>query len=44
MNMISAVFMVLFILFFVAVALFIVNLFIIIQVFYKLKKLENKEI
>lgn len=37
MNMISAVFMVLFILFFVAVALFIVNLFIIIQVFYKLK-------
>lgn len=44
MNMISAVFMVLFILFFIAVALFIVNLFIIIQVFYKLKKLENKEI
>lgn len=44
MNMISAVFMVLFVLFFVAVALFIVNLFIIIQVFYKLKKLENKEI
>ena len=44
MSMISAVFMVLFILFFIAVALFIVNLVIIVQVFYKLKKLENKEI